>query len=230
MNRPYIALSGSLPDDKITTINNCYLNSVWSAGGIPTLLMPSTDDEYIKTVCESFDGFLFCGGDDIDPKYYGEEMSPDIGEISPARDEFEEKLFYAAYKTGKPIMGICRGLQVINVFLGGTLIQHIEGHRDKENNCPSKHDVVISEGSPLIKITGKTEFEVNSFHHQAINSLSARLVADAYSMGDGYIEAFHEEGHKFLYAVQWHPESMYQASEISQGLFRAFVDACRGGD
>ena len=227
MSRPYIALSGSLPDDKITTINNCYLQSAWGAGGIPTLLLPSTNDEYIKTVCETFDGFLFCGGDDIDPKYYGEEKSPDIGDISPARDKFEEKLFHAAYATGKPIMGICRGLQVINVFMGGTLVQHMEGHRDKENNCPSTHDVTLVEGSPLIKITGETSFTVNSFHHQAINSLSTRLTADAYSTNDGYVEAFHEEGHKFLYTYQWHPELLYQSSEISKKIFKAFIDACK---
>lgn len=227
MNRPYIALSGSLPDDKITTINNCYLRSIWGAGGIPTLLLPSTDEEYINTVCQSFDGFLFCGGDDIDPKYYGEEKSPDIGDISPMRDEFEEKLFRAAYATQKPIMGVCRGLQVINVFMGGSLVQHMEGHRDKEGNRPNTHNVTLIEGSPLIEITGEQGFTVNSFHHQAINSLSKKLVADAYSSSDGYVEAFHEEGHKFLYAFQWHPELMYQTSEISQKIFKSFVDSCK---
>ena len=228
MNRPYIALSGSLPDEKITTINNNYLRSIWCAGGVPTLLLPSTDEDYIKTVCETFDGFLFCGGDDIDPKYYGEEKSPEIGDISPARDEFEEKLFHAAYATGKPILGICRGLQVINVFLGGSLIQHMNGHRSEDGSSPSTHDVVLVTSSPLTKITDKTEFTVNSFHHQAINSLSSKLTADAYSKNDGYIEAFHEEGNRFLYAVQWHPESLYKTSEVSRKLFKAFIDACEG--
>jgi len=227
VNRPYIALSGSLPDEKITTINNCYLRSIWSAGGIPTLLLPDTDKDYINTVCKSFDGFLFCGGDDIDPRYYDEDKSPYIGDISPTRDSFEEKLFLAAYATGKPIMGICRGLQVINVFMGGSLIQHMEGHRDKENNCPSTHDITLVDGSPLVKITGETSFTVNSFHHQAINSLSSRLIAYAYSANDGYIEAFHEEGHRFLYAYQWHPELLYQSSEISRKMFRAFIEACK---
>lgn len=227
MNRPYIALSGSLPDEKITTINNCYLNSVWKSGGIPTLLLPSTEDEYIKTVCETFDGFLFCGGDDIDPKYYGQEKDVNIGEISPARDEFEEKLFRAAYTTGKPIMGICRGLQIINVFMGGTLLQHVEGHRDAAGNGPSMHYVTLVQGSPLAEITRETKFLTNSFHHQAIYSLSEKLTADAYSKDDGIVEAFHEEGHKFLCAFQWHPESMYNTSEISKRIFSAFIEACR---
>ena len=228
MNRPYIALSGSLPDEKITTINNNYLRSIWSAGGVPTLLLPSTDEDYVKAVCETFDGFLFCGGDDIDPKYYGEEKSPEIGDISPARDEFEKRLFRAAYATGKPILGICRGLQVINVFLGGSLIQHMNGHRSEDGKSPSTHDVMLVTGSPLAEMIGDTEFTVNSFHHQAINSLSNKLTADAYSKDDGYIEAFHEEGHKFLYAVQWHPESLYETSDASRKLFKAFIDACQG--
>ncbi|MBR3878717.1 MAG: gamma-glutamyl-gamma-aminobutyrate hydrolase family protein, partial [Clostridia bacterium] len=89
------------------------------------------------------------------------------------------------------------------------------------------HDITLVDGSPLVKITGETSFTVNSFHHQAINSLSAKLTADAYSTNDKYIEAFHEDGHKFLYAYQWHPELMYQSSEISQKIFKAFVDACK---
>ena len=226
MYRPYIALSGSIPGDNMIAINDHYLNAIWKAGGIPVLLSPSTDEEYIGEVCQRFDGFLFCGGVDYDPKYYGEEKSSEIGEICPQRDEFEEKLFHAAHTTGKPIMGICRGIQGINVFLGGSLIQHMEGHVNKEENCATSHGIIIEKNSPLVDIIGEREILVNSFHHQAIKSLSSDLVVDAYSK-DGYIEAVHAKGHRFLYGFQWHPESLYDKEESSKRIFKTFIDKCR---
>lgn len=227
MYRLNIALSGSIPESDIVSINQKYLTAVWNAGAIPTLLSPNTDEEYIKFVCEHFDGFMFCGGDDLDPKYYGEEKSDRIGNVCAARDEFEEKLFSAAYATGKPILGICRGMQIINVFLGGSLHQHMDGHVQSEEKSVVTHSVLIEKGSMLEKIVGKSEFRVNTFHHQAINSLSPKLRADAYSKDDGYIEACHSDEHNFLLGVQWHPESYCEASEISQKIFKAFIEACR---
>ena len=226
MYRPYIALSGSLPGENMVAINHHYLLSIWQAGGIPVLLSPTTDETYINEVCERFDGFLFCGGVDFDPKYYGEEAAPEIGEICAQRDEFEEKLFRIAYKTGKPIMGICRGMQGINVFLGGSLIQHMEGHMRKDKDHITTHSVTVAEGSPLNSIISSKEFLVNSYHHQAIKSLSNKLSADAYSTQDSFIEAIHDKKHNFLYGFQWHPELLYDTDEISRKIFKSFIDAC----
>ena len=226
MYRLNIALSGSIPESDIVSINNKYLAAVWEVGAVPTLLMPKAEDEYISRVCEQFDGFIFCGGDDLDPKYYGEQKSEKIGNICSARDEFEEKLFRAVYATGKPILGICRGMQVINAFLGGSLHQHMDGHIQSEDKSVTTHPVLVEKDSMLEKITGANEFPVNSFHHQAINSLAPGLVVDAYSKNDGYVEACHSEEHKFLFGVQWHPESYFESSDISKKIFQAFIDAC----
>lgn len=227
MCRLNIALSGSIKDGGVVSINKNYLSAIWAAGGIPTLLQPDTDDRYIGEVCRYFDGFVFCGGEDIDPKYYGERKNRNTKNICSLRDGFEEKLFYAVYQTGKPILGICRGMQIINVFLGGTLFQHISGHIQKEEKQVCTHTVSVKNGLLLKQITGKNELLVNSFHHQAIKSLSSLLVADAVDTKDGYIEAFHDERHKFLLCVQWHPEACHTSDNASKAIFDAFIAACR---
>jgi len=227
MNRLHIALSGSINENKMISVNKNYLSAIWDTGGIPTLLAPSTDTEYINEVSECFDGFIFCGGEDIHPKYYNERKGKNTKNICSARDEFEEKLFFSVFARKKPILGICRGMQIINVFLGGSLYQHIEGHMQKEEKHVLTHTISISDGSLLNQITGKKTFFVNSFHHQAIKSLSSLLLLDAFDTRDGYIEAFHHSGHKFLMGVQWHPEACYAFDESSRSIFDAFMAACK---
>ncbi len=225
--KPKIALLGSLAEG-LMAVNRDYLNAVLKAGGIPSLLPYTEDEEMIASFASEFDGFLFCGGVDIDPKYYGEEMSPEIENICSERDSFEEKMFNAVYKTGKPILGICRGEQVINVFRGGTLYQHIEGHRQgaphSRTDCPQR--ISLSEWGMLSSLLEKKETMVNSFHHQCVKCLAPGLLPDAYAE-DGYIEAFHDPAHRFLLCVQWHPEIPYTRNEDSQRIFAAFIDNCR---
>jgi putative glutamine amidotransferase len=184
------------------------------------------NNEYIKEVCEHFDGFLFCGGEDLDPKYYGEEKSRLLGNICSVRDEYEEKMFSAAYKTGKPILGICRGMQIINVFLGGSLHQHIDGHKQAESRDARTHTVELCESGVLRKILGESAIAVNSFHHQIVKRLAADLICNATSTNDGYIEAFHHKEHPFLLGVQWHPECYFELSETSSKIFNEFIKAC----
>ncbi|MBP3376001.1 MAG: gamma-glutamyl-gamma-aminobutyrate hydrolase family protein [Clostridia bacterium] len=226
MKKIIIALSSTLIEDGGVKVNEAYLDTIYGAGAIPMLLSPRIDDEYIQNVCETVDGFLFCGGDDIDPKYYGEEKSPLIGNICSKRDKFECALFNAAYKTGKPILGICRGLQVINVFLGGSLYQHIDNHRQKAARDVFTHSVKLCEGEMLQNILGEDGIEVNSFHHQVINCPAESLVCDAVS-DEGYIEAAHAPNHRFLLGVQWHPECYFTKSETSSKIFKAFIEACK---
>lgn len=228
MKKIIIALSSTPIEDGYVKVTEAYLDAIYCAGAIPMLLSPRVDDEYLQNVCETVDGFLFCGGDDIDPKYYGEEKSLLIGNICSNRDEFEYALFNAAYKTGKPILGICRGLQVINVFLGGSLHQHINGHRQKEARDVFTHSVKLCEGEMLQKMLVEEKIKVNSFHHQIIDRLAKTLACDAVS-DEGYIEAAHCPTHKFLLGVQWHPECYFTKSENSSKIFKAFVEACAAG-
>ncbi len=251
MNRMNIALSATVGDGGVISVRDSYLNAIWHSGGIPTLLSPSTESEYIQEVAGCFDGFVFCGGEDIDPKYYGEGATLQIKNICSVRDEFEERLFRAAYASGKPILGICRGMQVVNVFLGGSLTQHIGGHIQSESREVRTHSVRVVGGSLLAEILdcgdgarwGKStrgaeiarcgemmrggEILVNSFHHQVVNRLAAGLTIDAIS-GDGYIEACHSDGHKFLLCLQWHPECYYSLDSSSRLIFDAFIQACGG--
>ena len=223
MNEVIIALASNVSDGMVS-VRDTYLNSVWKSGGVPVLLQPRSDTEYVSQVASKFDGFVFCGGEDIDPKYYGEENVASKN-ICSVRDEFEEALFKAVYKTGKPILGICRGMQVINVFLGGSLHQHIDGHVQDEHRSVRTHSVSIQSDSTLAKILGEENIDVNSFHHQVVKKLADTLTVDAVN-GDGYIEACHAVGQRFLLCVQWHPESYYDHCDTSRKIFEAFIKAC----
>lgn len=226
MNSLHIALSGSSVARDTVSINRNYLSATWNCGATPTLLNICSSNEYIEYACKAFDGFIFCGGGDIDPIYYNQQKQPQISNVCPERDEFEYKLFRAIYKTGKPILGICRGMQIINVFLGGSLSQHVEGHMQEEENYVPTHEVALTEGSPLHKLSKSKKFSVNSFHHQAIYSLAESLIVDARCSNDRCIEAFHMPAHKFLYGLQWHPEALFDTCKVSQGIFHTFISAC----
>ena len=227
MKNVNIALAATHERDYVM-IKPDYLNSVWNSGGIPTVLPPRTDAEFIDQVVSEFDGFLFCGGVDIDPKYYGEEING-AENICSVRDEFECALFKAAFKSGKPILGICRGMQVINVFLGGSLHQHVDGHLQSEERSARTHSVTLSPDGLLSQIESDEVIEVNTFHHQIVKKLADGLVVDGVSTHDGYIEAYHHADHKFLLGVQWHPEDFFEESETSRRIFEAFVESCREG-
>lgn len=226
MKKTIIALSSTPIEDKYIKVSEAYLEAVYESGGIPMLVSPRMDDGYIERVCRTVDGFLFCGGGDLDPKYYGEERNNLTRNICSKRDGFEHKLFVAAYKTGKPMFGICRGLQVFNVFLGGSLRQHVDGHQQDAGRAETTHSIEIFENSLLYYILGESKIDVNSFHHQTVKDLAYGLVCDAISAKDGYIEAFHHSKHPFLLGVQWHPECYFDLSETSSKIFKEFIKAC----
>ena len=225
MNRLNIALSATI-DNEVISVNRKYLDAIVAAGGIANVLSPMIDDKYVSSMVDFFDGFMFCGGGDIDPKFYGEEKSEHIKNICLERDRFEKKLFHYAFASGKPVLGICRGMQIINVFLEGNLYQHIEGHMQKEDRNMQTHAVSVVKNSLLYEITGKDSLYVNSFHHQAVKKLADCLTVDAVSE-DGYIEAFHHEKHRFLLGLQWHPESYFEFDASAAKVFRAFINSCK---
>ena len=224
--RPLIGLVSSRDGEKMMMAQR-YMDAVWYAGGLPVVLAYTTDPEKLAEYAQIFDGFLFSGGVDVNPEKYREEKQFDSVEIDTVRDEFEEALFRAIYPTGKPILGICRGIQSINVWMGGTLYQHLDGHRQDQPADLTTHEILIKEGSMLHALCGKTSVMVNTFHHQAIKTPAPALTVDALSP-DGYIEAVHEEGHRFLFAMQSHPEFYYSKAgdDHSLAIFKAFVAAC----
>ena len=192
-SRPLVGIVPSR-DGERASIPQRYLDAVWSAGGAPVVLAYTTDPAKLAEYAAIYDGFLFSGGVDVAPVKYGEEKQFDSVEIDEQRDAFEEGLFRAIYPTKKPILGICRGIQSINVWLGGTLHQHLDGHRQNVGADQRTHEIIIREGSMLHRLCGKTSVMVNTFHHQAIKTPAPALTVDAVSP-DGFIEAAHEEGH-----------------------------------
>ena len=209
-----------------------YLKGLQTAGALPIILPVIERGREIQTVMEMCDGFLFTGGQDVDPALYHSEKSPLCGECSPERDKMERLILDEAMNRDKPILGICRGIQFINAALGGTLWQDIPTelssnviHCQKPPYDISSHDVEIKTDSPLYSLLKKEKISVNSYHHQGVRKLSSQLVSMA-AAPDGLVEAVYAPDHKFLWAVQWHPELAYQLDENSRLIFEEFVKHC----
>ena len=225
---PLIGIIPAYSDDRKIKLSPQYVFALLDCGAIPVVLPYTEDGEMLSRYAEQFDAFLFSGGVDIDPVHYGEETKFESVTIDKERDTFELSFFPKALETGKPILGICRGSQLINVALGGTLHQHIDGHKQTENGSIPTHSVTLEKDSFLASVLGKTTFSVNSFHHQAVKDVAPTLRAVAFNE-NGYIEAIESISHPFLVAVQWHPELLYEVSDASKALFRAFVAAASPG-
>jgi len=226
MQRPIIGIASSKNSQGKIEMSQTYFNAVWEAGGIGVFLAYTQDESRLAEYIDSFDGILFAGGVDIDPVHYGEQIMFDSVEVDADRDAFELALYRHVKQSGKPILGICRGLQLLNVAEGGTLYQHIEGHRQDTPGTQRDQNTLIYKDSMLHKLTGESEIRVNSFHHQNIKEPASTLAVDARSE-DGYIEAVHMPGHKFCLAVQWHPEIYYSQDAAMHKVFSAFVSACK---
>lgn len=211
-----------------------YMKGIEEAGGIPVMLPLTSDIHMIKTLASSFDGFLFTGGQDVDPKLYGEKEEEFCQETCSDRDVMEKLLFDEILLLDKPVFGICRGLQIINVLLGGTLYQDLqaqfplreEGHKQQHPYDEPMHRVLIEKDSPLYELMeGREAMMVNSLHHQGVKDLSPKLAQAAYSE-DGLAEAAYMPGKTFIFAVQWHPEFNFHQDPSSFRLFQAFTAAC----
>jgi putative glutamine amidotransferase len=209
-----------------------YYKAIEDCGGIPMILPLTTDMENLGYFIEECDGFLLTGGQDVDPAMYGEEKSEKCGEICAVRDTMERVILDASLALDKPVFGICRGIQMLNVRLGGTLYQDLpsEHPSDAEHSMKAPfdrtvHEVNIVPGSPLHELLGVETLGVNSCHHQAIRDLADGLDAMAISE-DGLVEAVYVPQRSFVMAVQWHPELCYQTSEENRKLFESFIEAC----
>lgn len=212
-------------DDQAILLPRRYADKVAQAGGVPVLLPPVSG---IEQTLPRLDGLVLSGGGDIDPARYGAARDAESGPASADRDSAELALCRAALDLGLPLLGICRGLEVINVALGGTLYQHLPdiiGH-DGHSPAPGRygsHDVRVAAGSQLARVLGRTELPVPTHHHQAIEKLGRGLAATAWT-ADGIVEAAeaHDERAPFMLAVQWHPEA---SDDLS--LFRGLIAAAR---
>ena len=215
-------------------IRDTYTGAIRMAGGLP-LILPIADDapELIGDFLDSLEGLLFTGGEDVAPAYYGEPLDARCQEPDGERDLFEIHLARAAMARRVPILGICRGLQVLNVAAGGTLYQDIAcrpGTRGYHaGSLPDRqrpvHGVRVEPGSRLHAIMGVTESQVTSTHHQFVKDLAPGFRVGAESVEDGIVEGIEQPEHAFLVAVQWHPERLYKERAEHLALFRALVTA-----
>ena len=210
-----------------------YLNMLRACGATPMILPFTTDRAETRRMFELCDGLLLTGGQDIDPKLYGEQPIPACGKPCHTRDALEDALLSMALSTEKPVLGICRGIQLMNVALGGTLWQDIPsqvqgaaGHETGASGA-THHPVRVRVGSPLWNLIEKNTIDVVSYHHQGIKKLAHCLQPMAYS-SDGIVEAVCIPEQRFCWAVQWHPEFSYKTDENSRKILRAFVDAAGG--
>lgn len=242
MSAPRIAVGGVVrawEGADRTGVNVAYVRSVLAAGGVPIVLSPLLGPSYAARALDGVDGLLLTGGEDIDPAWYGAAPSPHLSPPSRERDLFELALFAAARHRELPILGICRGIQLVNVALGGTLYQDLPterpgpvAHDPGQARDARSHAIELEPGSRAAAALGGTSLTVNSFHHQAVNRLGGGLVASGWSL-DGLIEAAEASAEApWLLAVQWHPEEMHaEARAPERGLFRALVaEATRVGE
>ncbi len=221
-----------------SAVNKNYIASVLRGGGLPCPIPVCSEPALAATYVEGVDGLLFTGGRDIDPDFYGEEPGVGLGLIDSDRDAWELALFSEASKAGIPMFGICRGHQLVNVAMGGSLVQDIDQARFEAGpialphypkDLPMDrlfHHIDLAEGSLLRKVFGKARLRVNSFHHQAVKVLAPGLKATA-AADDGVLEGFESiDASRFILGVQFHPEALTAKFPEFTPLFRAFIEAC----
>ncbi|MCX7745728.1 MAG: gamma-glutamyl-gamma-aminobutyrate hydrolase family protein [Clostridia bacterium] len=222
-------------EDAMTYIKKGYCEGINQAGGMAVLLPLSSDEEFLNELMNRCDGFLLSGGPDVDARTFGEENTPYNGNISPYRDAMELYIARRAVELNIPIFGICRGIQVMNVAMGGTLYQDIytqnaEKKMVKHTQDAPKwyptHEIRIKPNSKVWTCFKEEVIGVNSFHHQAIKDLAADFEVTS-TASDGIIESIEHKSHVFAVGVQWHPELMWQEDERFLKLFKAFVNCCR---
>lgn len=233
--RPLIGITSSTEIDSSSfTISSDNVNAIKEAGGLPVVLPHIIGDE-IDAYAEEIDGLYLTGGYDIDPLLFDEEPHRDLGKITPQRDIFEIRLIAKILELGKPILGVCRGCQILNVAFGGKMYQDIYAqlddeliqHAQKAPTAHGSHDVEVLTGSLLHRLTNQDRLRVNSRHHQANRSVPKMLQISARA-NDGIVEAIESKAHPFVLGVQWHPENMaMEHDQPSLKIFRGFIGACK---
>ncbi len=223
----FLTQGGTLAGTKRQFVSDAYVQSVLRAGGVPILLPIITEQAVIEQQLQVLDGLLLTGGGDTQPQLFGEEPVRELGEVIPERDFQEILLAKMSLAAGKPMLGICRGCQILNIALGGTIYQHLtadEATVQHDQNSPGDyagHTVVMEAGSKLAAILG-LQVLTNSFHHQAVKGVAAELRVSARTQ-DGIIEAIEHVTADFAIGVQWHPELMIDKYPNMLNLFKEFV-------
>ena len=212
-------------------IDSAYVNKIVAAGAIPIMLPPTDKADDLEAIVDMCDGILLTGGPDINPEIYGEAKLAECGEISAERDANELALCRISLEKKKPLLAICRGIQVLNVACGGTLWQDIPsqiaeaGQHATANGIKAEHTVLIVDEKAIARFGfADNEFSVNSFHHQAIKEIGKDLCVIATSKEDGIIEAVSKTGEVFTLGVQWHPERL-DNDRNAKAIFESFVKA-----
>ena len=214
-------------------LKGAYMQMMEGLGALPVIMPLTCDEAVMDHYLDICDGLLLSGGADIDPVHYGEINEGLCGSISPLRDAAELKLCRKAVDRDMPVLGICRGHQVLNVALGGTMYQDLKVQQGTafEHMVPKPvggmvHEVAIVSGSPLAELQGAETMMVNSRHHQAIRDVAPGLVVQATSP-DGVIESVYLPGKRFVWGVQWHPESVWEISTENRNIAEAFLNAAK---
>jgi len=239
--KPYIGISCGTFRDRdwcppAQFLRKNYTDAIVAAGGVPFIIPVVDDLDVLRALYERVDGILISGGGDIDPHNYGEEPAPGLGPTDLVRDEIELPLARWAVADGKPILGICRGSQVINVALGGTLYQDIpsqlktsvvhDSSFTRQDWTYMAHDLRLDPDSKLAQVFGTTSFDTNSLHHQSLKDIAPGLRPVGWAP-DGVVEAIEGEGDTFLVGVQCHPEALQAAADPRwRALFQQFVQSC----
>ena len=237
MKKPIIGISGSIIIDgsgsfvgyRRSYVNEDYVKSVIKNGGIPYIIPMNQDIDVIKEQIDHIDGLILSGGHDVSPRYYEQDPHKSLGGILPERDEFDFKLIEFAKNKGIPILGICRGLQILNVYFGGSLHQDLSlnknetiKHDQVSSPTVTTHSVNLNDESILKKLFDEDSIMVNSFHHQIIDRVADGFIVSAKS-NDGVVEAIEKPDYKFMLGVQWHPEMLHLVEDKMNLLFSELI-------
>jgi putative glutamine amidotransferase len=211
-----------------------YSQAILHAGGAPVIIPTAQDKKSLERILSSVQGLILSGGPDIHPRCYGEEPLSGLGEVDETLDQMELMAAGLAIERNLPLLGICRGIQVLNIVMGGTLFQDLPSqvpesscHTPKTDKAVNTHTVRIEAGSRLHKLFGKRGIWVNGKHHQAVKDIAPGLTIAARAR-DGIVEAVEHPGQRFAIGVQWHPEGTWRDDPYSQKLFASFVQAAQG--
>ena len=225
MSHPLIAIPGRRSEEAkghrtpVVSGGRLYADAVQRAGGLPIVIPPTDDIALIRATVERCDGMVLLGGGDVSPSKYGHNVAARLFGVDEFIDDFEIAAVLHAVSLDLPVLAICRGQQVLNVAMGGTLIQHLENY---EEHRDTMHEVQLTNGSLVAEAMGTTRPRTHSFHHQAIDTVAASLkVVGNYS--DGTIEAVQHTTASWVVGAQWHPEDTADLDPANQGLFNALV-------
>ncbi|MHA6252566.1 gamma-glutamyl-gamma-aminobutyrate hydrolase family protein [Oceanobacillus sp. CAU 1775] len=233
--KPIIGVTQTITnDERYYQVSKNNLVAIERAGGIPVVLSYLGNRQMIRQIADMIDGLYLTGGDDIDPVHFNEEPHPRLGSYFPQRDAFEMELTKVMLGKNKPILGVCKGAQILNLAAGGDMYQDIYAqidqsllqHSQHSPNYTASHEVNVKKESLLYRIIGNEKIRVNSFHHQANRKVGKGFIVSGKS-SDGVIEAVESVLHRFALGVQWHPEMLAVAGDdaLSWKIYESFIEA-----